>query len=167
MKPKSAAGGVLPGAAAFKLYDTFGLALDEQEEMARERGPRHRSRGLQRRDGKAAHARSRQLEGRGQDADRSGLQGPSAPPNSSAARRWKSRVKVLAVIEHDGRRNWFSTARRFMPKPAARWAIPACCSRRNRRDASPSSRSRTSRRPERHRPSEFDRWLPVSEGDKP
>ena len=35
---KSAAGGVLPGAAAFKLYDTFGLALDEQEEMAREYG---------------------------------------------------------------------------------------------------------------------------------
>ncbi len=35
---KSAAGGVLPGAAAFKLYDTYGLALDEQEEMARERG---------------------------------------------------------------------------------------------------------------------------------
>src|SRR6202047_2889055 len=35
---KSAAGGVLPGPAAFKLYDTFGLALDEQEEMARERG---------------------------------------------------------------------------------------------------------------------------------
>ncbi len=41
---KSAAGGVLPGAAAFKLYDTFGLALDEQEEMARERGLTHRSR---------------------------------------------------------------------------------------------------------------------------
>lgn len=35
---KSAAGGVLPGAAAFKLYDTYGLALDEQEEMAREFG---------------------------------------------------------------------------------------------------------------------------------
>jgi alanyl-tRNA synthetase len=35
---KSAAGGVLPGAAAFKLYDTYGLALDEQEEMARESG---------------------------------------------------------------------------------------------------------------------------------
>ncbi|MDQ6701528.1 MAG: alanine--tRNA ligase, partial [Acidobacteriota bacterium] len=29
---------VLPGALSFKLYDTFGLALDEQEEMARERG---------------------------------------------------------------------------------------------------------------------------------
>ncbi|MCC7496041.1 MAG: alanine--tRNA ligase [Bryobacterales bacterium] len=35
---KSAAGGVLPGAVAFRLYDTYGLALDEQEEMAREKG---------------------------------------------------------------------------------------------------------------------------------
>jgi alanyl-tRNA synthetase len=35
---KAAAGGVLPGAAAFKLYDTYGLALDEQEDMAREFG---------------------------------------------------------------------------------------------------------------------------------
>ncbi|HEX4750387.1 MAG TPA: alanine--tRNA ligase [Bryobacteraceae bacterium] len=33
---KSAVSGVLPGGAAFKLYDTYGLALDEQEEMARE-----------------------------------------------------------------------------------------------------------------------------------
>ena len=35
---KSAVGGMLAGAAAFKLYDTFGLALEEQEEMAREFG---------------------------------------------------------------------------------------------------------------------------------
>jgi alanyl-tRNA synthetase len=35
---KSAVNGVLPGAAAFKLYDTYGLALDEQDEMAREFG---------------------------------------------------------------------------------------------------------------------------------
>jgi alanyl-tRNA synthetase len=34
---KSAANGVIPGAVSFKLYDTYGLALDEQEEMARER----------------------------------------------------------------------------------------------------------------------------------
>ncbi|MGH9631579.1 MAG: alanine--tRNA ligase-related protein, partial [Bryobacteraceae bacterium] len=34
---RTAKGGVLPGSAAFKLYDTYGLALDEQEEMARER----------------------------------------------------------------------------------------------------------------------------------
>ena len=35
---KQAAGGVLPGEAAFKLYDTYGMALDEQQEMARELG---------------------------------------------------------------------------------------------------------------------------------
>lgn len=35
---KGAHGGVLGGASAFKLYDTFGLAIDEQEEMAREFG---------------------------------------------------------------------------------------------------------------------------------
>jgi len=29
---------VLPGAVSFKLYDTFGLSLDEQQELARERG---------------------------------------------------------------------------------------------------------------------------------
>ena len=34
---KSAAGGLIPGNVAFKLYDTYGLALDEQDEMARER----------------------------------------------------------------------------------------------------------------------------------
>jgi alanyl-tRNA synthetase len=34
---KSAAGGMIPGGVAFKLYDTYGLALDEQDEMARER----------------------------------------------------------------------------------------------------------------------------------
>ena len=33
-----AAGHTIPGAVSFKLYDTFGLALDEQEDMARERG---------------------------------------------------------------------------------------------------------------------------------
>jgi alanyl-tRNA synthetase len=35
---KSAANGMLPGASAFKLYDTYGLAFDEQGEMAREFG---------------------------------------------------------------------------------------------------------------------------------
>jgi alanyl-tRNA synthetase len=35
---KAASGGVLPGAAAFKLYDTYGLGLDEQADMARELG---------------------------------------------------------------------------------------------------------------------------------
>jgi alanyl-tRNA synthetase len=31
-------GSAVPGAVSFKLYDTYGLALDEQEEMAREQG---------------------------------------------------------------------------------------------------------------------------------
>jgi alanyl-tRNA synthetase len=35
---RSLAGHTIPGAVAFKLYDTFGLALDEQEDMAREHG---------------------------------------------------------------------------------------------------------------------------------
>jgi alanyl-tRNA synthetase len=35
---KSVSGGLIPGASAFKLYDTYGLALDEQEEMAKEHG---------------------------------------------------------------------------------------------------------------------------------
>ncbi len=35
---KSAVSGVLSGAVAFKLYDSFGLAFDEQEDMAREYG---------------------------------------------------------------------------------------------------------------------------------
>ena len=35
---KKAVGGLLPGSASFKLYDSFGLALDEQEDMAREFG---------------------------------------------------------------------------------------------------------------------------------
>ena len=35
---KSVQGHTIPGATSFKLYDTYGLALDEQEEMAREHG---------------------------------------------------------------------------------------------------------------------------------
>jgi alanyl-tRNA synthetase len=35
---KSVSGHTIPGAVSFKLYDTYGLALDEQEDMARERG---------------------------------------------------------------------------------------------------------------------------------
>ncbi len=35
---KNLSDGVVPGPVSFRLYDTFGLALDEQQEMARERG---------------------------------------------------------------------------------------------------------------------------------
>ena len=55
---RAATGGVLPGAAAFKLYDTYGLALDEQEEMAREYGLRIDSDGFAR-EMEAQRARAR------------------------------------------------------------------------------------------------------------
>jgi alanyl-tRNA synthetase len=35
---RNLSGSLIPGPVSFKLYDTYGLALDEQEEMARERG---------------------------------------------------------------------------------------------------------------------------------
>jgi alanyl-tRNA synthetase len=38
MAAKLKAGGAIPGADAFKLYDTYGLALDFTEELAKERG---------------------------------------------------------------------------------------------------------------------------------
>ncbi len=41
----------VPGAVSFKLYDTYGLALDEQEDMARERGLTIDRAGLRARDG--------------------------------------------------------------------------------------------------------------------
>ena len=45
---KNLTDGVLPGPVSFKLYDTYGLALDEQEEMARERGLRIDREGFER-----------------------------------------------------------------------------------------------------------------------
>ena len=72
---KSAVGGVLPGAVAFKLYDTYGLALDEQEEMAREYGLAIDREGFEPEMETAAHARSGSVEGRGEGADHSGLSG--------------------------------------------------------------------------------------------
>src|SRR5208337_1075045 len=38
VEAKKAEGGLIPGDVSFKLYDTFGLALDEQEDMARQFG---------------------------------------------------------------------------------------------------------------------------------
>ena len=40
-----------PGALAFKLYDTYGLALDEQEDMAAGARSGHRRGGFRARDG--------------------------------------------------------------------------------------------------------------------
>jgi alanyl-tRNA synthetase len=55
---------VIPGAVSFKLYDTYGLALDEQEEMARERGLTIDREGFEAEMEQQRDARARQLEGR-------------------------------------------------------------------------------------------------------
>ena len=88
---KAAAGGVLPGAAAFKLYDTYGLALDEQEEMAREFGLAIDREGFDSGDGEAADARAGELEGRGEGAGASRVIRRCRRPSSSDARRSKLR----------------------------------------------------------------------------
>ena len=72
---KGIAGHGIPGALSFKLYDTYGLALDEQEEMAREHGLTLDREALRERDGAAARTRARQLEGRGEGRGGSGVPG--------------------------------------------------------------------------------------------
>ena len=83
---------IIPGAVAFKLYDTYGLALDEQEDMAREHGLTIDRDALRTRDGAAAGARPRQLEGRGERRGGPGLPetaGAGADEVSGIQRHWK------------------------------------------------------------------------------
>ena len=115
--------------SSFKLYDTYGLALDEQEDMARELGLAIDREGFAARDGEAAR-RARAPVGRARRRRRSIRSiRRCRRPSSSAARRWK------LPANGDGgaataRSRWIG--RRSTPKPAARWATRACCSRRRR-----------------------------------
>ena len=72
---KTTSGGVLSGAAAFKLYDTYGLAIDEQEEMAREFGL---------------------------SIDREGYEGAMDEQRSRARASWKGaeKVEIAPVYQH-------------------------------------------------------------------
>jgi alanyl-tRNA synthetase len=99
---KSAAGGVLPGTAAFKLYDTFGLALDEQEEMARERGLSIDQQGfLAEMEKQRTRARA---SWRGADKAQIAPVYKDLPPTDFVGRETlESPVKVLRVIELDGK----------------------------------------------------------------
>src|SRR3984885_1902482 len=99
---KSAAGGVLPGAASFKLYDTFGLALDEQEEMARERGLTIDQHGFH---AEMEKQRSRaRASWRGADKAQIAPVYKDLPPTDFVGRETsESPVKVFRIIEHDGR----------------------------------------------------------------
>ncbi len=98
---KSAAGGVLPGPAAFKLYDTFGLALDEQEEMARERGLTIDHAGFQA-EMEKQRTRAR-ASWRGADKTQIPAVYKDLPPTDFVGRETlESPVKVVRVINHDG-----------------------------------------------------------------
>ena len=128
-----------PGAVSFKLYDTYGLALDEQEDMARERGLAIDREGFETRDGAAARARPRQLEGRREGRGRAGLSGaagagPHEVPRLQRAGgdvardRPAGRIASWWTRSPPARRpSWCSTRRRSTPRPAARWAIAARC----------------------------------------
>jgi len=99
---KSAAGGVLPGTAAFKLYDTFGLALDEQEEMARERGLTIDREGFQS-EMEKQRTRAR-ASWRGADKAQIAPVYKDLPPTDFVGRETlESPVRVVRIIEHDGR----------------------------------------------------------------
>jgi alanyl-tRNA synthetase len=98
---KSAAGGVLPGPASFKLYDTFGLALDEQEEMARERGLTIDQAGFHA-EMEKQRTRAR-ASWKGADKAQIAPVYKDLPPTEFIGRETlESPVKVLRVIEHDG-----------------------------------------------------------------
>ncbi len=98
---KSAAGGVLPGAASFKLYDTFGLALDEQEEMARERGLTIDTDGFHA-EMEKQRARAR-ASWRGADKAQIPEVYKNLPPTDFAGRETlESPVKVVRVIQNNG-----------------------------------------------------------------
>jgi alanyl-tRNA synthetase len=98
---KSATGGVLPGPASFKLYDTFGLALDEQEEMARERGLTIDQAGFHA-EMEKQRTRAR-ASWKGADKAQIAPVYKDLPPTEFIGRETlESPVKVLRVIEHDG-----------------------------------------------------------------
>jgi alanyl-tRNA synthetase len=98
---KSATGGVLPGPASFKLYDTFGLALDEQEEMARERGLTIDQAGFHA-EMEKQRTRAR-ASWRGADKAQIAPVYKDLPPTEFIGRETlESPVKVLRVIEHAG-----------------------------------------------------------------
>lgn len=98
---KSAAGGVLPGTASFKLYDTFGLALDEQEEMARERGLTIDRQGFHA-EMEKQRTRAR-ASWKGADKTQIAPVYKDLPATEFIGRETlESPVRVLRVIEHDG-----------------------------------------------------------------
>ncbi|MGD0435913.1 MAG: alanine--tRNA ligase, partial [Bryobacteraceae bacterium] len=99
---KQAAQGTIPGPVAFKLYDTFGLALDEQDEMARERGLSIDHAGFQT-EMEKQRTRAR-ASWKGADKTQSAPVYRDLPATEFIGRKTlESPVKVLRVIENDGK----------------------------------------------------------------
>jgi alanyl-tRNA synthetase len=99
---KSAANGVIPGAVAFKLYDTYGLALDEQDEMARERDLSID------RDGFESEMEKQRTRARASWKGADKAQIPAVyrdlPPTEFVGRdALEATVTVARLIEHEGR----------------------------------------------------------------
>jgi alanyl-tRNA synthetase len=94
--------GVLSGAAAFKLYDTFGLALDEQDEMARELGLSIDHAGFQT-EMEKQRTRAR-ASWKGADKTQIAPVYRDLPATEFIGRKTlEAPVKVLRVIENDGK----------------------------------------------------------------
>ena len=99
---KSAASGVIPGPASFKLYDTYGLALDEQDEMARERGLSIDHQGF---ESEMEKQRTRaRASWKGGDKTQIPPAYRDLPSTEFIGRETlEAPVKVLRVIHHDGK----------------------------------------------------------------
>src|SRR5579872_3137141 len=98
---KAAAGGIIPGAASFRLYDTYGLALDEQEDMARELGLHIDREGF---DTEMEKQRSRaRASWKGADKAQVAPVYKNLPPTEFLREKWEATVEVVTVIEQDGR----------------------------------------------------------------
>ena len=98
---KSAANGLIPGPAAFKLYDTYGLALDEQDEMARERSLTIDHAGF---EAEMEKQRTRaRASWKGADKTQIPAVYRDLPQTEFIGRETlEAPVKVLRVIEHNG-----------------------------------------------------------------
>ena len=170
-RPGSRPDAPFPGEVAFKLYDTYGFPLDLTEDVLRGRGRKVEIAGFDaamaaaaRRGAQPGSARARrrprQLWFELRDEARRRPSSWATTPRSPRAdhRRRSSTARRSPRREPAPRPRSSSTRRRSTANPAARWAIPARCSRppaassrsptRRRRRASSSSisaRSRTAR----------------------